>query len=81
MSGAAGLRVKCGSGERRVSCRCAWLKSDLSPPPHLPCSFSPLCIDAPTLRAGVAEGRHCMLAVLRAVLGDQLDFSRFEGTP
>jgi hypothetical protein len=27
----------------------------------------------------VAEGRRGMLAVLRAVLGDQLDFSRFEG--
>lgn len=41
-------------------------------------SFSPLCIDAPTLRAGIKEGRRSMLAVLQAVLGDLLDFSRFE---
>lgn len=42
-------------------------------------SFSPLCTDVPTLKAGVAEGRRVALAVLEATLGDVLDFSRFHG--
>jgi hypothetical protein len=41
-------------------------------------SFSPLCIDVPTLRGGVDEGRRAVLRVLRAALGDVLDFQRFE---
>ena len=43
------------------------------------CSISPLCLDVPTLKAGVAEGRRCVLATCRAVLGDVLDFTKFEG--
>lgn len=39
-------------------------------------SLSPLCTDPPTLRAAVAEGRRATLAVLQAVVGDLLDFSR-----
>lgn len=45
--------------------------------PGAAANFSPLCIDPPTLKAGVAEGRRGVLAVCRAVLGDALDFSRF----
>lgn len=45
--------------------------------PGTAANFSPLCIDPPTLRAGVAEGRRNVLAVCRALLGDCWDFSRF----
>ncbi|PSC75485.1 Patatin Phospholipase A2-related [Micractinium conductrix] len=40
-------------------------------------NLSPLCIDVPTLKAGVAEGRRGVLALGRALLGDTRDFSRF----
>lgn len=43
-------------------------------------SFSPVCTDVPTLKAGVAEGRRAVLTVARAALGDVLDFSRFQET-
>lgn len=39
---------------------------------------SPLCIDVPTLKAGVAEGRRSIMAIARAALGDVVDVSRFE---
>jgi predicted patatin/cPLA2 family phospholipase len=41
-------------------------------------SFSPLCIDVPTLKGGVAEGRRATLQMLRATLGDYLDFGPHE---
>eukprot|EP00890_Picochlorum_soloecismus_P002600 jgi/Picsp_1/3340/NSC_06178-R1_protein len=39
-------------------------------------SFSPLCIDVPTLKAGVAEGRRAVLAVARAGLADAVDLQK-----
>jgi len=38
---------------------------------------SPLCIDVPQLKSGVAEGRRSTMTVMKAVLGDVIDFSQF----
>ena len=38
---------------------------------------SPLCTDATQLKAGVAEGRQAAMSVMKAMLGDVLDFSQF----
>ncbi len=71
-----------GALARKCSCGALLLTpASLNPVPLAfhPCSFSPLCIDAPTLKAGVAEGRRNIETVCRAVLGDVLYFSCFEG--
>lgn len=46
--------------------------------PLLTCRFSPLCIDVPTIKAGVAEGRRAVIHVLRAALGGVLDFGSLD---
>lgn len=40
--------------------------------PLPPCSFSPLCTDPATLKAGVAEGRANVIALARALFGAEL---------
>jgi len=38
---------------------------------------SPVCIDVEQLKSGVAEGRRSTMTVMKAILGDVVDFSQF----
>lgn len=38
---------------------------------------SPVCTDVAQLKSGVAEGRRATMTVMKAILGDVMDFSQF----
>ncbi len=42
------------------------------------CSFSPLCIDVPTLKGGVEEGKRAVMRMARGLLRDVLDVGHRE---
>lgn len=42
---------------------------------------SPVCTDVAQLKAGVAEGRRAVMSVLKAAMGDVLDFSQYVNDP
>ena len=44
-------------------------------PNHKPVDFSPICIDVPILKAGVAEGRRMVMEVMESLLEDQVDLT------
>lgn len=41
--------------------------------PGAAASFSPLCTDVPTLKAGVAEGKRAVMSMARALLQEELE--------